>query len=312
MKNKMFRIIATALLALGASAAHAGVVDPFGQFNVYSLGDIGSSARPYGSDFEGAAGAGGSAHFSGFSLNLLGGEPYGLRVGGDASLRNGSYYGHVEAGGNVTLGGMNVEGDIQAGGTVQFVGGGTVSGTITQHTPAATDHAAIGQFFRNYSALVGSQAGQSAANNWGGLSFTAHSGDNYITIGGATLGNAWGFSITGPSDARVFINVLDASVSLDSTNWDYFGGLSRSNVLLNLPNATTLNLTGGNTVNILAPYANTEFSYGLVTGNLIVGNLMGGGQVNLGGFNGPAVVPEPATLATLAVAGVALLRRRQK
>jgi len=77
-----------------------------------------------------------------------------------------------------------------------------------------------------------------------------------------------------------------------------------------MPHAADLLRTSANAVNILAPYAETVFSSGLVTGSLIVGGLQGGGQVNLGHFDGGPPVPEPGTLALLGAGACALIRRR--
>ena len=92
-------------------------------------------------------------------------------------------------------------------------------------------------------------------------------------------------------------------------------GIGPGDVLLNLPDTTTMTLSGGNTVNILAPLAATDFSTGLVTGNLIVGDLQGGGQVNAGHFDHgePGLpVPEPGTLVLTCVGLAGLLARRRR
>jgi hypothetical protein len=96
--------------------------------------------------------------------------------------------------------------------------------------------------------------------------------------------------------------------------------LTSGDVLLNMPDASVLNLSGGNIVNILAPLANTTFSSGLLTGGLYVGSLNGAGQIDGGEFDGLSKLPianhfpspEPATLSLLAVGRLALLRRKRK
>ena len=55
-------------LGFGAQTTQAADINPF-NFNVYSLGDIGTSGSGYGSDYQGVAGAAGSAYFTNFSLN---------------------------------------------------------------------------------------------------------------------------------------------------------------------------------------------------------------------------------------------------
>jgi len=67
---------------------------------------------------------------------------------------------------------------------------------------------------------------------------------------------------------------------------------------------------------MLAPFTDINFINGLVTGNLIAGNLTGTGQVKLGyfGHGGTTPVPEPATLLMLGIGGAVLgvLRYRKK
>jgi choice-of-anchor A domain-containing protein len=148
-------------------------------------------------------------------------------------------------------------------------------------------------------------------NQYGNLTFTAVKGINVIDIDQQTLHDAWAFTITGPADATVLINVLNAAVNLDNTTWVYQGGIAESSVVLNMPLATSLTLSQGNAVNILAPLATTQFQQGTVNGQLVVGNLYGGGVVTGGSFNDHAL-PEPATLSLLALGTLAIMRRRRK
>ncbi len=56
-----------------------------------------------------------------------------------------------------------------------------------------------------------------------------------------------------------------------------------------------------------------NFASGVVTGNLIAGDLQGGGQVNLGHFDNAIIVPipEPATLSLIAVGAMLIARRKR-
>jgi len=105
--------------------------------------------------------------------------------------------------------------------------------------------------------------------------------------------------------------VPDASVNLDWTGWVYSGGVSAGDVLLNMPSALDLNLTSANKVNILAPYADAYFPSGMITGSLVVGDLQGGGQINVGHFDHAPAVPEPATLSLLAIGALIIRTRKQ-
>ncbi len=323
----------TIAMSLGAQSSQAADINPF-NFNVYSLSDIGSTTTGYGSDYQGIAGAAGSAYFTNFSLNDLnqshivtgfslvtGGDAAiagsinngGIEAGGDVYINNASVFGNVNAGGSLNGPGGTVYGNATLGGSDNTTSSVTVTGSVSEGASftSSLNFAGINSFLTSYSANINGQADTgSYTNSYGELIINAASGDNYITIDGSTLNSAWGVTINGAADSVVYINVDGTVVSLDSTNWVY-NGLDSGDVLLNFGDATTLALTGGNTVNMLAPLADTNFAYGLVTGNLIVGNLTGGGQVNLGGFE-HNVVPEPTSAMVLLGSVMALTVRRSR
>ena len=321
------------VFVFAASAGASPMNDPFGYFNVYSLGDIGSAGAKYHSDFQGVAGAAGDVYFSSFSLHgndsaggyclhtggsatLTGAYLKGLEIGGDAALGSLSVGGSVVAGGDIAnFSGGSIAGDAQAGGSVQLSQAMTVSGQ--KRSGAAfvplVDHDMLSKFFRDTSAAIGAMPDTGAvANQWGLLSFDGTSGVNVVSVDAATLRSAWGFTIRAPADAVVYVNVPDADVQLDWTGWGYTGGVSAGNVILNLPNAEALQLTSANAVNVLAPLAETYFPAGLITGSLVVGDLEGGGQVNLGHFEQGPPVPEPATLWLFAASAAGLVRRARR
>ena len=331
---KRMLITAIAVTLIWAGAARADLLDgPMGYFNVYSLGDIGSASSAYHSDFQGVAGAAGDVHFARFSLaDVAAPVGFALHAGGSVRLGGGSYYGSVEAGGNVELGFLDISGSVFSGGDVSNFGGGTISGDVSaagsvslsqQMTVSGdklsgapyspiVDHAAMSEFFRTTSDSIGAMSATTVAtNSWGMLRINAQGGANVVTLDAAVLRNAWGLSITGPADAVVYVNVLNETVSLDWTGWEYRGGISAGDVLLNMPNATRLTLSSANAVNILAPDAETYFGAGLIEGVMVVGDLQGGGQVNLGGFD-HAPVPEPATMVLLSASGAVVLGRRRR
>ncbi|MCC6581417.1 MAG: choice-of-anchor A family protein [Phycisphaeraceae bacterium] len=322
-------------LSLLPAKAQADAVNPWA-FNVYSLGDIGTSGSGYGSDYQGAAGAAGNAYFSGFSLNDLNYDVvpgYSLHTGGNVSIMGSINNGGIDAGGNVAINGASVFGNVSAAGNLTGTGGTitgnaslggnklvgpavTVTGSLTQNTSYTplVDFNSVSSFFSNYNTYVSSLADTTGIiNSFGELQINAASGINVVSLASTTLNSAWGVTISGPSDAIVYINLTDASAAFDSLVWSYSGGVTSSDALLNLVDADTLALSGGNhLINILAPDTDVTFSYGLVTGNLVAGNLYGGGQVNHGFFDGPTPsVPEPASMAGLLLGlGLLLLRRR--
>ena len=337
--KSVFQKIATVLglglsMGLASNNLQAAAINPF-DFNVYSLGDIGLISSGYGSDFQGTAAAAGNAYFSGFSLNDLNATPvvpgFSLHTGGDVVIQGSINNGGVDAGGSVYVNYADINGNIVAGGNLNGLGGTvygnttlggtdnttlsvTVTGSITQNTSyvGSLDFTGINQYLTDYSTNIGSQTDTTSyTNNYGELLINVASGDNYVTINASELNSSWGVTITGDADAVLYINVDETDVDLDSTNWVYNGGITADDVLLNFANATDIDLTGGNTINILAPLADVNFANGLVTGNLITGNLTGGGQVNLGGFSHSAV-PEPSSALALIAGSMAMLIGRRK
>lgn len=322
-------LIASCLLDSGT--VYAGTMgDPFSYFNVYSLGNINYS----GSDFEGKAGAAGNVSLTGFSLALKDQGGFALHAGGTATLGGGSYFGGIEAGNNISVGNIGINGDVHGGANVGNTAGGTINGDVyaagstnldshityyskqggIPYSPAA-DLAEISGYFADFSTMAGDMSNTGViGNSYGALSLSALSGVNVFSLSAADMLAAHTVNITGASDSVVYINVTGATASLNSTVWKYVGGILPDDVLLNYTDATSLTMTSSNNVNILAPFANTNFTSGLVTGNLIVGNLAGSGQVNVGYFghgSRATHVPEPATALLLGAGLIGLIGLRR-
>lgn len=334
-KTTSLPLLSSALTLLLATTAQANpLADPFDYFNVYSLGSI----NYRNSDFQGKAGAARGVTLNGFSLSVKNPNGYSLHAGGQVTLGSGTYYGTVEAGGATSLANATIKGSVLSGGKVVNTAGGRVNGDVqaagsvnlTQSYTVAgekrdgvaylpsVDHHALTDFFSDFSdAVAGMADSDTITSSYKALSVKATAGTNVFTIDAQALRSAYRFTINGPEEAMVYINVLgDGAAALDSTNWFYRGGITAGDVLLNYGRQTTsLALNGGNNVNILAPFASTTFSCGLITGNLIVGDLSGRGQVNLGHFEhgrSAEPVPEPATLFLLATGLAGLVGARSR
>ncbi len=303
--------ILTAFLLV--TTVYAQTIDPFSYFHVYSLNSIDYS----NSDFQGTTGAARNVNFNNFLLTGMDPNQHVLHAGGDIAITNGRYNGSIESIGNIILNNILVNGNVTTGRNAFSTAGGTVTGDIsatgiiwltptfnalgnqwsgTPYTPVV-DHSLVSTFFRNTSKEIGILGDTgTVTNKWGALTLQATSGINIFSIDAADLNTAYSVTINGPEDAVVYLNTTGLSVNLNSTNWYYNGGITAGDVLLNYSQAQTMALSGGNNINILAPFAATDFSSGLVTGNLIVGDLQGHGQVNIGHFSNVSEVPEPATM----------------
>ena len=308
--------------------AFAGIEDPFSYFQVYSAGDIGTSTSAYGSDSQGTVGAGGSVYLTSYSANSHLLNEYGLHAGGNATLVYGSYYGNTEVGGNLTVQSLDMNGDVYVGGNFTTTSGGTIngnlsaSGTITkpEYMFNVTGTAASGQtyspvvnfdsvttYFKGVSSyLSGLDDTTGYSNNYGNLTINIGSGLNIVTMSASEFNSAYGLTVSGSSSGILIINLTGETAELDSTT---LAGIDSSKVLLNYFDTSSLNLTGGNTLNVLAINAATNFVNGHINGNLIVSSLTGNGQVNEGYFDAQEeVIPEPATLALLGLGGIILRR----
>ena len=257
-----------------------------------------------------------------------------LVTSGTMTTINGSISGSVfnTTSGDLTMRNGAVTGDVNSAGALDLDGTVTVSGSVNTglstpdyvYTPLV-DHSAASDYYLATSSSLGAMAdtGAVATTNGSGLiTINCVSGVNVVNLtwddpAGAVHAldylAAWGVEVNGPWDAVLYVNVwldsADTAAVFDDVVWWTNGGLARANIVVNFPNATDIEFSGYHEANMLMPLADVNFTSGIVIGNLITGNLIGGGQVNV-----PVVTPEPATLALLAtgLAGLAAVRRRRK
>ena len=283
---------------------------PFACFNFYSLGDF----IPLVNAIAGAVGVAGAYSGSQMTLQNLEALEYVLLVGGNATIGSGIHSSGQDGGkhdieGNITYtGGAILSNDVHSGGSITAASGatlidgsvyaattiteagGTLSITGTQnpampYTPQV-NFTTVSNYFKSVSDTVGAMTNTTnTTNTYGALSATVVSGNNVTSVSAAMLLNAYAYTITGPSDAVLYINVTGSTTpSLDHTFWVYNGGIDKSHVLLNFSNANTLTISNDNQVNILAPYATVTALGGWVEGNLIVGDMINDTNVRLGHF----------------------------
>lgn len=346
MKKMFLSFITGTFIIITPLFADAPNPNPY-SLNVFATQNIGTSGSNYGSDFEGMAGAGGNAYFSGFSLNATGtyspSQPYSLFTGGNVFFGSGSVNnGGIEAGGNVNLSSITVNGPISAGGSLQG-GNGTVNGNVSvggANTSALTINGSIatGQAFSPTLNLTDvSNYFKSASSFWGGLAQTANwvnsfgqiqvsglqSGRNIVNLNYSDLAGVYGAKLTGPSDAFVIFNINNVPSgggNLQFLSLDLSGGITNSDILVNLAVANSLSINGGS-FSVLAPNTDITYGSGALNGILVAQNLYGSGQVNKGTFDGFATdqgnfsteVPEPSTymlLGTMLLVGAVIQKRR--
>lgn len=259
-------------------------------------------------------------HIGDYAELLAGTDLGAIEIGGNLTIKNRTtgatspvIDGTVYSGGDVgDWGNAHIFGDVYAAGSTSGLTAGTIIGGNaypgTPYTPVV-DLNAVSNYFLNYSTLVAAKpnTGTVTDDGWGHLEIHAESGENVYSIQSWELGdsasnngskpskNIHTFKVFGPQDAVVYINVEGSGgTTHGSITWSYEGNgtpgkILPRNVLLNYnPAITSITMKSTNIVNILAPNATINFTYGRVNGNLIAGNLNGsvkGGQVNLGHFN---------------------------
>lgn len=308
--------LAAAVVGLGLSSSALAITSasfPFDpkHFNVFANGNIGTAQQPYGSDYQGIAGVTGDFYASGFSLHDIaasgpntgvslyaGGNVMiagsinngGVQAGGHVTVHNASIFGNVHAGGNLNGPGGTVHGNATLGGTKTTGNPLTVTGSVTPNTPfvPSLDLDLVVSYFQEvsdgFSAMATSVA--SSQTLWGGeMNVTLNAGLNILNLTAAQFNPLWELDVTGGPDSFLVVNILDSgTINLDALTF-ILNGIGRDDILINIGSASALNFSGGQWVSILAIDSMVHFSSGVLAGNLITGNLTGGGQVNDGFFS---------------------------
>ncbi|MBS0187421.1 MAG: choice-of-anchor A family protein [Planctomycetes bacterium] len=336
--NRTIRTTAACAIASMAglsTAANAAI--SYWDFNVFSRSTIGSASQGYTSDFQGASGAVGNAYFNGFAVRTMANSSPSLAAGfyggGNFTLSGSVNNGGVNVAGNVNINGASIAGAVRSGGNLGGTSGSvngnvtlagvktagnsvTVSGTLAtgQAYASAVDLVAASSYFQNAGAYAAGLAPTASyVNNWGELVINTSGPFTVVNLNATDFVNAWGIRVVG--GGAVVVNVGGTALNFASKTWNYQGGASAASTLLNLNQALSVNMSGGHNVNILAANAAMTFGSGVVTGNLIVGSLAGGGQVNWnpdGGFTGATYIPTPGGAIALAGAGLIAIRRRRR
>lgn len=341
--------VITALLALSLGFVFTGVLrgdlnsDPW-QLSLYTISGTGSADSSYsGANIGGLSGSGGDVYLSNIGLNTSGtaatysmytggnvtftsSSSYngGLSVGGNLNYNSSTVTGNIQSGGNLTGSSGSIQGNVTLQGTNAATQGLTISGTVTKNQPFTNplNTTTVNSYFQNASKFwAGLSPTASWTNVYGQIVVSSlQAGRNIVNLTLANLNSAWGIQLSGPSNAFVVFNITDTTGTLNAPVLNLSGGMTSSNVLFNLPNSTSLVLSGGTYASVLAPVSSISFPSGIIQGNLIANTLSGGGSIQAGSFTGFAadqsnfavVAPEPHTYLILAtLLGLALYFKKR-
>lgn len=324
-----------------ASPTKADVLNSLGldpSLNLLSLGDFNS----YYSDVQGRVAVGGNATLQGYSINLIrnsSSSAPGLTVGGDLNFYNGRIWGDTVVGGNLTSNYSGLfSGNVMVGGNLDASQGlsvdsgkqAVVNGSATSISgvtlPIVIDPTPLDIGF-NFAAeavrLTALSEKLGLEENTGTVS------DVYGTIKLDATGLELAiFDITAADAAKnlllsglsetatVIINISGEIVDFGFHGYTNFSAAA-DRILFNLPDATSITLSSGIYGSLLAPLASVQHQWGVINGQVVVGNWYSSVQVNDKPFEGNiprAATPEPGTilLVGLGAAGLAFMSRRAR
>jgi len=217
-------------------------------------------------------------------------------------------------------------GSKNAGTNLYFNGGGSGStGTIPNFFSDAQAYlTALSTTLANTAAT-----GTTSVNPQGFITLTGSSSTlDVFNVTGAQLASALnqGLTINVPSSATVVVNVDGLVDSFAGFGINLDNGLSETHVLYNFTQATSLTINNIDVRgSILAPYATVHFNGGQINGSIIANQITSdfsymSGESHLRLFDGdlptPSAVPEPNSMAMIAMAGIIILgpvvRRRRR
>ncbi len=268
------------LFAAAISPAHAALLGPASDYNVFVFGNFISS----NSDTEGNLAAGGNITLANYSVaSQISGNAARLVVNGTLTASNGGV-------------GNGQNGSIYAGGTLLSsftANGGVFAQTLVDFSGAQTQYQNISNA---WNALT---ANGSVGNNYGTLNLTGNSSElNVFDIDGAELTASNTINISAPSNSTVLINVGGTGQIFQNGQVN-LNGIDATHVIYNFYDATSLTLAGSKNPqgSILAPWANVFGGYGQLNGQLVAQSFNGNIEFHNQLFaSNIAAVPVPAAI----------------
>jgi len=238
-----------------------GVANDFSAFILRNL-------NAFNSDVQGRVAVGGNATITAYAvgdrLSDSDSSRDDLIVGGDLNFTNGQVF----------------FGNIVYGGTGTFDQFGHPNGLIRQGTMldfgAAT--AELNALSNSYAALA---ATGTVRDQFGTIVLKGtNPGQNVFNVPASMLWNAFDIIIRTPGGSTAIVNITGADARMQFMGF-HLEGVSKENVILNFPQATTLTFQGiGINANVLAPWAHVEFSNGQLNGTMVACSWSGYGQIN--------------------------------
>lgn len=257
-------------LGLGQMAAHAGIIGPAADYNVFVFGS--GNFQGQNTDTTGNLAVGGNVNLNNYGVaqNIAGNpalnpNPARLVVGGNLTAVNGGV-------------GQGQNGAIYVGGTASLTSFTATGGT---HAQTLVDFAAAQSLYQGLSAdWAGIATNGTASTSFGTLTLTGTSNTlNVFSLTAADISNTNTVNISAPTGATVLINVTGDNVVFQNGEVNLQGGLTSAYLMYNFVNATSVTLAGSKNPkgSILAASAGVVGNYGAMDGQLITGSFGGVG-----------------------------------
>jgi choice-of-anchor A domain-containing protein len=173
-------------------------------------------------------------------------------------------------------GGSVANGKVSYAGVLELGAASTLGG---YHNESIVDFASVEQEMTADSAKLAALAPNGTVTT--GLEVRLTGTDptlNVFEVQAADLASMTSLILSAPASSSVVINIRGDSVSLHDFGFT-LAGVVREQILYNLPEATSLSMSGvGIQGSLLAPYVDLDFANGHIDGQLVVRNFSGSGE----------------------------------